>query len=535
MASTLSNVVSSGIGNLNGLSLGRQLALLGLLVGGVMVIVAALLWATRPSYAPLFNQIDPAEASAVMQALDARRVPYRINSRTGQIEVPERSLAETRLLLAGEGLPKSADIGFELLQEDSGFGTSRLMESARHQRALEGELGRSITALEPVEVARVHLAQPEPSVFIRERAPPKASVMVQLRGNSRLTEAQVASIVHLVASSVSNLEADNVTVVDQRGRLLTRKEDEAGGVSSNDQIDFTRRIEEIYTERVRSLLNPIFGSEQVRVQVAANLDFSRIERTEESFDPQSSVLRAEQINEEERVGSELLAMGVPGALVNQPPAGGALPGDEDEAGQPRSRRMQSTRNYEVDRIIAHVRESPGSIRRISTAVVVDYMQEITEDGETITVPRPEEQLENIRALVREAVGFDAERGDSVQVITAAFSEKADPFPGIPVWEQPWFMDLARLIAGVLVALMVLLFVVRPLINRLFEKPEEEEPEPEETLALSQEPSAIAALTGPGGPDQQAMDLEVIREMVKDDPKRVAQVMKAWLLMDGEKE
>ncbi len=259
-----------------------------------------------------------------MQALDQLGVPYKVDNLTGRIEIPQQRIAETRLLLAGKGLPKSADFGFELLQQDSGFGASRLMEGARYQRALEGELARSIAALDPVEQARVHLAKPERSVFVRERTPPSASVVVHLKGNRSLTEAQVGAIVHLVSSSVPELTPERVTVVDQTGRLLTTDDADKENRLGLDQLDYTHRVESSFVERVQALLTPVVGRDRVHVQVAAELDFSRVERTQETFDPDRTAVRSEQTNEEERVGSDPAMGGIPGALTNQPPQGGTV-------------------------------------------------------------------------------------------------------------------------------------------------------------------------------------------------------------------
>lgn len=544
MAAALTERLATGLNHFTALPAGRQLALLGVVAGGIALIAGVLFWALRPTYAPLFGQMDNAEAAQVMEALGQMGVPYKVSSRLGQageILIPEQRIAETRLLLAGQGLPKSADIGFELLQQDAGFGASRLMESARHQRALEGELGRSIAALDPVELARVHLAQPERSVFIRDRRPPTASVVVHLRTGRKLSDPQVAAIVHLVSSSVPALEPDAVTVVDQTGRLLTNNDDEMGLYANADQLDYTRRLEQTYVERVRSLLLPILGPEGMRVQVAADLDFSRVERTEELFDPERTALRSEQISEQERIGSDLGPMGVPGALTNQPPEGGQL-GEAGEGGAgaeiPKSRSLDSTRNFEIDRTIAHVREMPGAVKRLSTAVVVDYIEQTNEEGEVTRIPRPAEELESIRALVREAVGFNEVRGDSINVVSAAFTGAPEMEPA-QFWTQPWFMDLAKLGAGVLLAILVLLTVVRPGVKQLLGGPTdlvdhedgeegEDDGEGEDHVSLSQQSSAIAALTGPKGPDQQQLDLDAVRQMVEEDPKRVAQVMKTWL-------
>ncbi|MBN2885914.1 MAG: flagellar M-ring protein FliF [Chromatiaceae bacterium] len=546
MATSLTESLSARVKIFNELPVGRQIALIGMIAGGLVVTAAILFWTLRPSYAPLFTSMESAEAAEVLQALDQLGVPYRIDTLSGRIEIPQDKIAETRLLLAGQGLPRASDFGFELLQQDMGLGASRLMEGAYHQRAVEGELARSIAALEPVESARVHLAQPERSVFVRERRPPTASVVVNLRGSRALSDIQVGAIVHLVSSSIPGLDPERVTVVDQRGRLLTSDGDDLGLSTSADQLDFMRRLEASYVDRVMTLLTPILGSDGVRVQVAADLDFSRVERTQETFNPERTAVRSEQLNEQERVGSDPFAGGIPGALTNQPPQGGAL-GEQPPADpmQPSSRSLQKTRNYEIDRSIAHVREMPGGIRRLSTAVVVDYREEVNEEGELVRVPRSEQELESIRALVREAVGFNPERNDSINVISASFQPGLDE-EKIDIWTQPWFIELVKIGAGLILALAVLLTIVRPAVRQLAPPPEAEDEaraaleagegregeDGEETVALGQPSDGIAALIGPKGPDQQQLDIDAVREMVKEDPKRVAQLMKVWLSDDG---
>lgn len=552
MTSALTAAVSTGVKTFNDLPVGRQVALIGMIAGGLVVAAAILYWALRPTYAPLFSQIEGTEAAEVMQALTQLGVPFRVDNLSGRIEIPQQRIAETRLLLAGQGLPKSADIGFELLQEDAGIGVSRRIEGARYQRALEGELGRSVASLEPVERARVHIARPERSVFVRERTPPSASVVVHLRGSRSLTEAQVGAIVHLVSASVPELVPERVTVVDERGRLLTRKDEDQGMNASLDHLDYTHRVEATYVERVQALLTPIVGRDRVRVQVAADLDFSRVERTQESFDPERTAVRSEQSTEEERIGQDPGVGGIPGALTNQPPAGGAVGEAAADANGaallPSSRSQQTTRNYEVDRTIAHVQEMPGGIRRLSTAVVVDYRDETDEAGEPTRVPRSEVELESIRALVREAVGFNEKRGDSLNVTSASFVPDTLAEDAVPFWSEPWFLELAKIAAGFLLALLVLLTVVKPGIQQLMPRPEPEalgseagrraltdgsetDAMGDDLVALTQEGAAVAQLAGPGG-DQQQLNLEKVREMVKEDPKRVAQVIKNWLVEDG---
>ncbi|WP_295399184.1 flagellar basal-body MS-ring/collar protein FliF [uncultured Thiocystis sp.] len=561
MASSLTAALSTSLQSFNAMPAGRQIALIGMIAGGLVAVVAILYWALRPTYAPLFAQIEAAEAAEMMQALTSMGVPYKVDSATGRIEIPQQRIAETRLLLAGQGFPKSTDVGFELLQENAGFGSSRLIEGARFQRALEGELGRSVASLEPVEQARVHIAQAERSVFVRERTPPSASVVVHLRGNRSLTEAQVGAIVHLVSASVPDLLPERVTVVDQTGRLLTVDDDKNSANLSLDHLDYTNRVEAGFVERVQSLLIPIIGRDRVRVQVAADLDFSQVERTEESFDPDRTAVRSEQSNEEEKIGADPGVGGIPGALTNQPPAGGAggavggpAAGAAANPQLPSSRSQQTTRNYEVDRTISHVQETPGGIRRLSAAVVVDYQDQTNDAGEVVRVPRSDAELESIRALVRGAVGFDEKRGDLINVSSASFVPDTRVEDAIPFWSEIWFLELVKVVGGLILALLVLLTVVKPGLRQLMPKPPEPEPEPElpalgadgeelraltdesqsddELVALSHQGSAHPSLTGPKGIDQQQLDLEAIREMVREDPKRVAQVMKSWLAEDG---
>ena len=573
MSSSLAAAVSTGMQNFGEMPAGRQVALIGLIAGGLVAAAAILFWALRPTYAPLFSQVSGPEGAEIMQALTQMGVPYKVDNLSGRIEIPQQRIAETRLLLAGQGLPKSADVGFELLQQDAGFGASRLIEGARYQRALEGELGRSVAALEPVESARVHIAQAERSVFVRERTPPSASVVVHLKGNRTLTDAQVAAIVHLVSASVPELLPERVTVVDQTGRLLTTDGSEKESQLTTDHLDYTNRVEAGFVERVQALLTPIVGRGRVRVQVAADLDFSRVERTQESYDPERSAIRSEQTSEEEKLGRDPGAGGIPGALTNQPPQGGTVgaPGAQPGAAansstqEPSSRSQQTTRNFEVDRTIAHVQETPGGIRRMSTAVVVDYQDQTNDKGEAVRAPRSDADMAKIQALVREAVGFNQARGDSLNVSSVSFvPDKLDEETQTEFWSEPWFLDLVKVVGGFLLALLVLLIVVKPALKQLAPKPPEPEPLPalegadgdtpaltdqsgmdedgedrgeheagdEEHLALSHEPSALAALMGPKGPDRQQMDLDAVRAMIMEDPKRVAQVMKSWLAEDG---
>ncbi|MCG5514211.1 flagellar basal-body MS-ring/collar protein FliF [Ectothiorhodospira shaposhnikovii] len=535
-------------------SLPRQ-SQVGLLVGvaAVVALVASLfLWVTRPSYAVLFPGLGERESAQVMEALGRQGINYRIDPMTGALTVPAGRVHEARLQMATEGLPRTGGFGFELMEQDQGIGTSRLVETARYHRALEGELARSVSTLASVETARVHLAMPRETVFVRDRTKPSASVLVNLHPGRTLTERQVAGIVHLVSSSIPDLEPERVTVVDQRGQLLTPRDEDEGMNLSTRNLEFTRRMEESYVRRIMDIVSPIVGPDGVRAQVSADLDFSRIERTIENYDPELTALRSEQLAEEESRGS-LGMMGIPGALTNQPPAGGVLDAEgegvlgPDAAAMPGSSSRRMTRNYEVDRTISHVREAPGTVRRLSVAVVLDFREQLNEDGEMVREPIPQEELQRIENLVREAVGFDARRGDSVNVMNAPFRAVAepDPFPAPVIWQEPWAQDLARMALVALVALLLILLVVRPMLKGLAAKgaPETEE-EAEERKRLEGEGLGEdqLSLTHEGAGEPQALpgkkpasyeeNLQRVRELIKEDPKLVAQVVKNWVAEDG---
>ncbi|OOG26190.1 flagellar M-ring protein FliF [Thioalkalivibrio denitrificans] len=538
--------VSNQVRGFARMPLERQIGLIVALVAAITLVASIFLWLTRPSYTALYPNLNEQETAQVADALARNGVGYRLEG--GTVKVPARQMHEARLKLATEGLPRASGFGFELLEQDQGLGTSRLIEDARYHRAIEGELARSIATLNSVESARVHLALPRQSVFVRDRAKPSASVLVNLFAGRSLDDNRVAGIVHLVASSVPELDPENVTVVDQRGRLLTAPSGGADNLGGNGhQLDFTRRVEESYVRRIMDILSPIMGSDAVRAQVAADLDFSAIERTVEAYDPEFSVLRSEQISEDESRGGG--NMGIPGALTNQPPEAGVADGNEVVNGNPvgnmpGSNSRRTVRNYEVDRTISHIREAPGSLRRLSVAVVVDHRQETNAQGQIERVALSEEELERINTLVREAVGFDARRGDSVNVVNASFrpTDVPEPLPEPPLWEEPWVMDMAKTILAVIMVLVLALTVVRPLLRNLAEKGAAAHREEQrfQQLALEAgeavpglEHQSQGALPGPARKNTNyEANLESARGLVREDPKRVAQMMKTWIATDG---
>jgi flagellar M-ring protein FliF len=483
------------------------------------------------------------DVSEVTGALTSMGIRYRLDQATGSILVPSEDLYNARLRLASQGLPQVADTGFELLEKEQGLGVSRMKEMAIHQRALEGELSRSISSLQSIKSARVHLALPKQSVFVRNRTSASASVVLDLFGGRFLNESQLAGIVHLVSASVPNLEPEHVTVVDQRGKLLTANRGETSDFGVGDRrIEFTNQIENAYMRRVLDIVAPLVGTEGVRTQVVADIDFTVMEETAEVFNPANTALRSEQIAENERRGQG--PEGVPGALTNQPPDAGTLEEQtEEDATRPLSRSSSATRNFEVDRTIRHVRQVPGALRKLSIAVVVDYKDSVDEEGNAARVPLSEEELARITGLVRDAVGYDEARGDTVNVINASFvqvEEEEFEIPAIPIWENPLVWNVSKMVLGALGVLLLIFGVLRPTMKGLStEAPQLPAAAGEGAAGLPPGQAAAGALPGGEdqlslthqGPSQYDQKLENAQSVAQEDPKQVAQIVKTWLAAD----
>ncbi len=526
----------------------RQLAVMVGIAASVALGVAVVLWSQSPNFAPLYGNLAEKDASQVIEALRQTEAEYRVDEATGMVLVPAAKLKEIRMQLAGQGLPNGGGMGFELMQQDTGFGTSQIVERARYQQALQGELARTITTIGSVQSARVHLALPKQSVFVRKRRPPSASVTLRLHNGRTLEDNQIEAVIHLVASSVPELEPGRVTLIDHKGRLLSGEQESRELKLSATQFEHTRRIEEHFTTRIEDLLAPIVGRDKVRAQVTAEVDFTVTEQTQERYNPDQPALRSEQLNEAQTRGADI--GGVPGALTNQPPAAARAPQQADAAGadgqaaDALNSSRQSTRNYELDRVISHTRLSPVALRRLSVAVVVDDVTTPGTGDQAKTRERTPEEIERLTELVREAVGFDARRGDSVRVVNSAFlsPEPMAELPAIPLWEQGWFMDIIKQVGGLLLVLVLIFFVLRPTLRRLTATPAElvgqsdaEGARIEGPLSGSEGAAGGAQLLGsdgepvslPGGGGYENI-MDAARLLVDEDPKRVAQLVKTWM-------
>lgn len=520
----------------------KPLAMLIGIAAAVAAGVGVVLWSKEPTYALLYGNLGQQDAAQIAQALDASGVPYKLDATTGAITVPADRVHDARLKLAGQGLPEG-DGGFAVLSKDPGFGVSQFMEGARYQHALETELARTISNLQAVEGARVHLALPRQSAFVRDRRAPSASVFLQLKPGRRLESQQVTAIANLVASSIPELESGQVTVVDQQGRLLSAPGGDDEFAVREKQLEIARNLEERYTSRIESLLAPLVGIGRVRAQVVADVELSTTEEAREQYRPDSQIVRSEQTAEEtSRNGAG--PQGVPGALTNQPPTPGvALPpgaaatpaadaSDQNAAAPnvvapPDNTSRQSTRNYEIDRTVAYTKQPAGRLKRLTVAVLVDNLRSTDEEGNVTETPLTAEQIENITRLVKDAVGFNEERGDSVNVVNASFRGEMQPeevlVDTIPLWQNPLVRDIAKLLAGLIVLIVLVVSVLRPLVRGLLAAPK-----PAYTPALpGPEVQQVEASTSAAALDYEGQIAQA-RSLVNQDPARVAQVVKSWV-------
>jgi len=567
------------ISGLAKLSLARQIGLMLGLALSVAIGVAVVLWSQEPSYGRLYSEIGESDVAEILEVLSKENIKYKVENGSGAIMVPMDQVSAIKLKLAAQGLPKSNSLGYELLDKDQGFSASKSVETMRFQRALEGEIARTIMSIQNVKTARVLLAIPTQSVFVRDRKKPSASVIVNLYQGRSLDKGQVESIIHLVASSVPQLEAEQVTVVDQKGQLLNSNDASVAGSLTIKQFEYKKNIEEHLMKRIENILLPLVGGNGMRVQVTADVDFTETDRTQEMFNPDLPALRSEQTSEEQSTMSS--TQGVPGALSNQPtPAGtapetppatttGAAAGANTaatatgSATQPGSASKNATRNYELDKTITHTRLATGALRRLSVAVVVDDRHAAQSDGSVKGQPYSQEDINRFSDLVKQAVGFDNSRGDQVTVTNVAFKidEAVEALPAIPIWEQGWFLDLMKQAAAVLAVLFLLFGVLRPTMRGLIARDIEEK----KAIALAEAEEKAAAMGGsvrfnehgvpvavPAGqqnvtlptandvqdmllldvPQSYEHRLEYVKRLVDDDSKVVAQVIKSWVKKDG---
>jgi len=545
---------------------------MGLAVG-IAALIALLagswMWGQTPEYRVLYSNLSDRDGGAIIDSLQQQNIPYKFSEGGGALMIPANQVHEARLKLATLGLPKGGTVGFELM-ENQKFGITQFAEQVNYQRAMEGELARSVQSIAAVASARVHLAIPKPSVFVKEQQKPSASVVLTLRGGRLLDASQVSAIVHLISSSVPEMSAKNVTVVDQDGTLLSAIQGEGDLGLDAKQIKYVQQIEQKYIQRIEDIVTPLVGENNVHAQVTANIDFSRTEQTAETFKPNQNpadgTVRSQQ-NLEALTGSGLNPTGVPGALTNQPPVPAtapivAPPGATQVASDAKidNLRKESTVNYEVDRTISHTELPVGMIKRLSVAVVVNNRKVTDTKGKVSYVPLTDEEKSQIDNLVKDAVGYDAARGDSLNVQNAAFNNEEVVEEIIPLWKQPEMIALAQLIAKYLIITLVMLFVVFGIIRPAFrplQPPKTEEADDQEDEEDEEDAEHIAdmddeGLEGIANADGSAkkeehipgfnsktgeytppvepyeQNLKIARQIAQRDPKIVASVIRDWV-------
>ncbi|MDH0739113.1 flagellar basal-body MS-ring/collar protein FliF [Achromobacter spanius] len=528
--------------------------LLGAAAAVIALIVATVMWSSEPQYKVLFSNLDDRDGGAIVTALGSMNVPYRYNENGTALLVPADRVYDARLQLASQGLPRGGSVGFELM-DNARFGASQFSEQINYQRGLEGELARSIEAMNTVQHARVHLAMPRQSLFVRERQAPTASVLLNVYPGRSLSDAQVSAISWLVASSVPELTAESVSIVDQNGRLLSAPLGEGRGMDA-DQMRFVREVEQRTVERILTILNPLVGPGNVHAQASADVDFARREETSEVYrpnqEPGQAAVRSQQTSDSTQRGVNP-AQGVPGALSNQAPPNAQAPLTNPPAQPPQppanaqqqqqqqqqpqqqqtgtqaatanlNERRDATTNYEVDRTISHIKQPVGNVKRLSVAVVVNYVRD--KDGEPQALP-PEE-LNKLTNLVREAMGYSETRGDSLNLVNSQFNDGPPP---LPMWRDPEMIALFKTILAWLVGLVLALWLYRKVRRSVTEylyppvDPEMAEAERQEAAREAQDVARAKEV------NRYEDNLERARTMANKDPRAVAMVLRTWMSKD----
>ena len=549
---------------------GRRIALMAGIAAVIAVMVGIVLWSQKPEYRVLFSNFSDRDGGAIVASLQQANIPYKFAEGGGAILVPADRVHEVRLQLAAQGLPKGGNVGFELM-ENQKLGISQFLEQVNFQRALEGELARSIQSISTVESARVHLAIPKASVFVRDQQKPTASVLLNLLPGRTLDQQQVSAIVHLVASSVPELSPKNVTIVDQAGDLLSEQNKPANpNALDPSQLKYVQELQQNIVKRIESIITPIVGNNNVRAEATADVDFSTSEQAAEVYKPNqlpnSATVRSMQ-SSESNAGPG--ASGVPGALTNQPAANATAPltapplnpdgtpmtpaqqaaaqaqgGAAGQAAQSAAAAAAAatptqrdvTTNFEVDKTVRYVQQPMGGLKRLSVAVVVNYKRVIDKEGNVSYQPLSADEQTKISNLVKEAMGYNQDRGDTLNVVNSPFAGVLDPAPiPPPLWERPEIIDLAIQVGKYLALALVLLLMYRKILSPMVKKLQPEPPlalpgEGEQQDGEPVEEVATAADGSPMGESRHSyqQNLEAAKELARQDPRVVANIVKAWV-------
>ncbi|ASP40599.1 flagellar M-ring protein FliF [Bacterioplanes sanyensis] len=522
----------------NRLTIVRQIAVIAGIALVIALAFAILIWSQEPSYKPLIHRLQDHNAQDIVEILQREGIDFQVDPSSQILMVQSGDVHNARMKLAAASLIDEKTVGLEVLEQDSALGTSQFIENARYRRGLEGELARTIASVNAVRNARVHLALPKESVFVRDKRSPRASVFVELYAGRDLTKDQVEAIVNLVASSVSDMDRSDVSIVDQHGNLLSKIEQQAEDFMVTRQLEYTQKVEDSLVQSVNNILKPVLGSENYKAEVSADVDFTVQEQSEELYNPDLIALRSEQLVDEENVGKP--NGGIPGALSNQPPVDAQVPEQANGGAggaNPTQRRSEATRNYEVDRTLSYKQHQIGRLRRVTVAVVVNDRETLNPDGEVVFAPWAEADLQRLEILVKDAVGFNAARGDSVNVINSPFMGKGEATLGEPdFWTQPWFWEIMKQVLAGLFILVLIFGVIRPTVKSIARRGQEESTnildELEDAEAgLDDERVTLAGVDEfllPGASESFERQLDALKGLIAEDPARVAQTVIKWV-------
>nr|WP_211183616.1 flagellar basal-body MS-ring/collar protein FliF [Pseudoalteromonas arctica] len=536
---------------LNGVDVLRQVTLIIALAICLAIAIFVIIWARQPDMRPL-GKMPTEELIQTLDFLDAQKIDYQLDGNV--VSVAENEYQNIKLLMTREGIEQAPSSGTDIIMQDMGFGVSQRLERERLKHGREQQLARTIEELQNVTRAKVLLAIPKENVFARREKKPSATVVLTLKRGRMLGSEEVDAIVDIIGSAVQGLEPSRVTVTDQNGRLLNSGSQSALAARSRKEYDIERKREQEYLDKIDGILMPVIGMGNYTAQVDLSMDFSAIEETQKRYNPDLPAVRSETTFEENNIGG--LAVGIPGALTNQPPVNSDIPEVTDQAGagtatsSPSRSHKEATRNYELDTTISHKRQQSGVIRRISVSVAVDYLPTVGENGETTMVPRSVEALSNIRRLLQGGVGFDLQRGDALEVVTVPFvREPMDLAIEVPLWEQNWFMKVVRLVLGALVIIVLIMAVVKPMLKRLIYPDDTLEEYDDDALSSGVDigdntldmlnkdfDSASVGFSSDGTlqlPDLHGDEdlLKAVRALVANEPELSSQVVKAWLTED----
>jgi flagellar M-ring protein FliF len=532
--------------------MGKRVVIGGAIAAALAVLAAIWLWSAAPDYKVLFSNFSDRDGGAITASLDQMGVKYKFSEGGTAILIPAEQVPSVRLKLAAQGLPRAGNVGFELL-ENQKLGTSQFVEQVNYQRSLEGELANSIQAVSAVSSARVHLALPKPSVFVREQQKPTASVLLNLQPGRTLDQAQVSAIVHLIASSVPELPASNVTVVDQNGNLLSDTSAKGGKQLDPNQLKYVEALQLSIVKQVESMIAPIVGQNNVRAEATAEVDFAQVDTAAEMYKPNSppepQAIRSQQTSEQTGPGSQNPS-GVPGALSNQPPGVATAPLDAaaPAAGQqaatagPTSK--NATTNYEVDKTLRFEQKPMGGIKRLTVGVVVNYRRSVDpKTGKVVVKPLTPAEVTQINELVKQAMGYNQARGDTLNVANAPFDGVDKPADvTLDWWKDPNNLPLAKDVAKWVFIVMVLLFlwyrILRPVLKPVMKKFDEAVEMPPEPEPVEPEPEAepdyeeINRIAREAEEQKQVIvyksNLDMAKTLAQNDPRIVANVIKEWL-------